>query len=319
VMTSEAHLFPLRPATQYYEMRMLPTPGASEFAGPNPPYGALITYYLRDDPKPQAPTTTTTNGTNGGSTAGAAPPPEAPAPPTVTITVVAPDGSVVRELRGPDRKGLQRVNWDLRYPLTFTPTTADEGWFGPPKGTFVLPGQYTVKLSARGREMTQPLMVRLDPRAQTSQEALAARFRASQAVADLQRAFTESAAVIQAVTTELEGVNARMKEPGANKAAAEGPVKEFTKKLDDLKEKFKPGWGGPKFLIFDLAGQLQASTSAPTEAQLRAIDQLTARLTTDIEGLNAFTSRDLPEFRTRVASAGLAAPAAKTVTPPKRP
>jgi hypothetical protein len=320
VMTSDAHLFPLRPATQYYEMRMLPTPGASEFAGPNPPYGALITYYLRDDPKSQAPrTTTTTNGTNGGSTAGAAPAPEPAAPPTVTITVVAPDGSVVRELSGPDRKGLQRVNWDLRYPLTFTPTSGDEGWFGPPKGTFVLPGQYTLKLSARGREMTQPLVVRVDPRAQTSQEALAARFRASQAVADLQRAFTESAAVIQAMTTELDGVNARMKEPGANKAAAEGPVKEFTKKLDDLKEKFKPGWGGPKFLIFDLAGQLQASTSAPTEAQLRAIDQLTARLTTDIEGLNAFTSRDLPEFRTRVASAGLAAPAAKTVTPPKRP
>ncbi len=318
VMTSDAHLFPLRPATQYYETRMLPTPGASEFAGPNPPYGALITYYLRDDPKPQVKPTTTTNGTNGNGNGAAAPggPPESP---TVTMTVVAPDGSVVRELRGPDRKGLHRVNWDLRYPLTFTPTAADEGWFGPPKGTFVLPGQYTVRLAVRGREMSQPVQVRVDPHAQTSPEALQARFRASQAVADLQRAFTESSAVIQAMTTELDAVNARLKEPGANKAAVEGPVKEFTKKLDDLKEKFKAGWGGPKFLIFDLAGQLQASTSAPTDAQLRAIDQLTTRLTTDIEGLNAVTSRELPEFRTRMASAGLAAPAAKTIAPPKRP
>jgi photosystem II stability/assembly factor-like uncharacterized protein len=315
VMTTDAHLFPLRPATQSYDMRMLPTPGASEFAGPNPPYGALITYYLRDDPKPQAPTST--NGTNGnGDQAAQAEPKKAP---TVKITVHGPDGTLVRELEGPDRKGLNRVNWDLRYPLTFKPTSADEGWFGPPKGTFVLPGEYTVTLMARGREMKQSVPVRVDPRAQTSPEALQGRFKASQAVADLQRAFAESAAVVQAMTTELDAANARMKEPGAKKGEVEGPVKEFTKKLDDLKEKFKAGWGGPKFLIFDLAGQLQASTSPPTEAQLRAIDQLTARLTTDIELLNAVASKDLPDLRARLAGAGLSTAIVKPVAPPKRP
>jgi photosystem II stability/assembly factor-like uncharacterized protein len=318
VMTSDAHLFPTRAAIQYYDMRMLPTPGASEFAGPNPPYGALIAYYLRDDPKPPAPAPTPTNGSNGNGGAGA--PPEPPKePPTVTITVVAPDGTVVRELKGPDRKGLHRVNWDLRYPLTFKAAPEDEGWFGPPKGTFVLPGEYTVKLAARGRELTERVQVRVDPRAQTSPDALAARFKASQAAADLQRAFTESAAVIQTMSAELDAANTRMKEPGAKKADVEAPVKEFTKKLDDLKEKFKPGWGGPKFLIFDLAGQLQASTSAPTEAQLRAIDQLTTRLMTDIETLNTVVTRDLPELRTRLAAAGLAAAPAKPVTPPKKP
>jgi photosystem II stability/assembly factor-like uncharacterized protein len=317
VMTSDAHLFPLRAATQYYEMRMLPTPGASEFAGPNPPYGALITYYLRDDPKPQAPTPTPTptNGSNGNGGAAAPEPPKEP--PTVTLTVLAPDGTVVRELKGPDRRGLHRVNWDLRYPLTFKAATEDEGWFGPPRGTFVLPGEYTVKLAARGRELTQPVQVRVDPRAQTSREALDARFKASQAAADLQRAFTESAAVVQAMSAELDTATARMKEPDAKKSDVEAPVKEFTKKLDDLKEKFKAGWGGPKFLIFDLAGQLQASTSAPTDAQLRAIDQLRTRLTTDIETLNGVVNKDLPELRTRLAAAGLAAAPVKTVTPPK--
>lgn len=237
----------------------------------------------------------------------------------MTITVLAPDGTVVRELKGPDRKGLNRVNWDLRYPLTFKAATEDEGWFGPPKGTFVLPGEYTVKLAARGRELTERVQVRVDPRAQTSNDALAARFKASQAAADLQRSFSESAAVVQAMSAELDGVNARMKEPGAKKEAVEGAVKDFTKKLDDLKEKFKAGWGGPKFLIFDLAGQLQASTSAPTEAQLRAIDQLTTRLTTDIETLNGVVNKDLPALRTQLTAAGLSTAPVKTVTPPKRP
>jgi hypothetical protein len=96
-------------------------------------------------------------------------------------------------------------------------------------------------------------------------------------------------------------------------------VKEFSGKVDDLKERFKPGWGGPKFLIFDLAGQLQASTSAPTEAQTRALDQLTTRLTGDIGRLNAVVTRDLPELRTKLTAAGVGAPAVKTVEPPKKP
>jgi photosystem II stability/assembly factor-like uncharacterized protein len=312
VMTSEVHLFPMRAATQYYDMRALPTPGAAEFAGPNPSYGALITYYLRDDPKPPAKKdTNATNGTNG--TNGAA----APESPTVRITVLAPDGTTVREIKGPDRKGLNRVAWDLRYPLAFTPATGDEGWFGPAKGPFVLPGDYTVKLEARGKDVTQKVTVRMDPRAPVTPEGLQARFRASKASADLQRAFTDSAAAVAAIGKEIDAVNARLKEQKADEATNTA-VKEFSKKLDDLKERFKEGWGGPKFLIFDLAGQLQASTSAPTEAQLRAIDQMTTRLTDDIAKLNAVTSKDLPELRTKLASAGLATNAIKTVEPPKR-
>ncbi len=313
VLSSDAHLFPVRAATQYYEMRSMPTPGASEFAGPNPPYGALITYYLRDDPKP-APSPTATNGDGGAAAEQTA----SKEPPTVRITVMAPDGSVVRELQGPDRKGLNRVSWDLRYALTFTPATADEGWFGPSKGTFVVPGEYQVKLAARGRETTQRVEVQVDPRAQTTPEALQARLRASRAAADLQRAFSDSAAAVDAMVKELETVHARLKEQPAGDAVATA-VKEFSKKVDDLKERFKAGWGGSKFLIFDLAGQLQASTSAPTEAQLRAIDQMSTRLTGDITKLNEVSEGDLPAFRAKLAAAGVAATAVKAVAPPKRP
>ena len=86
-----------------------------------------------------------------------------------------------------------------------------------------------------------------------------------------------------------------------------------------MKEQFKREWGGPKFLIFDLAGQLQASTSAPTEAQMRALDQLTTRLTDDIGRLNTVVTRDLPELRTRLSAAGVGSPVVKTVEPPKKP
>jgi len=323
VLTAEAHLFPIRPATQYYEARLLPVPGASEFSGPNPEYGAIITYYLRNDP-PKESTTTTNDGANGGkgpsapaSDSGAASPPAAAAK-TVTITVLAPDGSVVRELQGPDRKGFNRVSWDLRYPLTFKPVEGDEGWFGPPKGTFVLPGEYSIKVGARGQNLVEKVRVVIDPRAQTTPDALQARFKASQAVAELQRAFTESFDVVQAAGKEIDAANASLKARDNPPPELTAALKETTKKLDDLKEKFKSGWGGPRFRIFDLAGQLQASTGAPTDAQTRSLDQLTALLMTQVAELNSFTSRDFPALQEKLRAAGVGGPVLKQVVPPKK-
>ena len=131
-------------------MRSLPSPGAAKFSGPNPEYGALINYYLKNDP------------------------PTADA--RVKIQILDSRGAVVREIDGPDRKGYNRVAWDLRYPLTFEAGSQDEGWFGPPKGTLALPGEYRVKLRARGRELTDKVQVRIDPLSRTSPEALQSRF-----------------------------------------------------------------------------------------------------------------------------------------------
>ena len=226
-------------------------------------------------------------------------------------------GQIVRQLEGPDRPGIHRVAWDLRYPLTFTATDEDEGWFGPPKGTLVLPGEYTVKLAARGREVEQKVMVAVDPRARTTSEGLRARFDAAQSVADLQRAFTEGAAVVAVVAKDLDTINANLRER-QSPAEVTAAVKDFTTKLDDLKERFKAGWGGPKFRIFDLAGQLQASTSAPTDAQLRSLQQLRTEVTASVELLNAVTSSELPALQQKLLTAGVKAVAVKTVQPPKK-
>ena len=65
VLTTDAHLFPIRPAMQYYEARLLPVPGASEFSAPNPEYGALITYYLKNEPPKDTGTASGNGAANG--------------------------------------------------------------------------------------------------------------------------------------------------------------------------------------------------------------------------------------------------------------
>jgi photosystem II stability/assembly factor-like uncharacterized protein len=79
--------------------------------------------------------------------------------------------------------GLHRFVWDLRYPrpsaLSFSfPISAIPGQTVPePLGPFVAPGTYTVRLTANGRRLTQPITVRMDPRVTTPAADLAAQNR----------------------------------------------------------------------------------------------------------------------------------------------
>jgi photosystem II stability/assembly factor-like uncharacterized protein len=291
VLGEDAHLFPLRPATEYYEMRRLPSPGAFKYSGPNPEYGALITYYLKGEPA----------SPDG----------------HVKIEISDAAGRVVREIHGADRQGFNRVAWDLRYPLTFEPGNQDEGWFGPPKGTLVLPGEYKVKLTARGREVTQPLQVRTDSRARTSPEALKARFDASQKIAALVKSFVEGVRAADGLDRRMTAIRDAMKTQSNAPQSAKGRADALGKEVDRLKGEFRAGFGGPKFQYLDLAGQLQASTSAPTEAQLTAIDQLTAKLTENLNAVNAVITRDLPQLEAELKSSNITTGDLQPVALPK--
>jgi hypothetical protein len=68
--------------------------------------------------------------------------------------------------------------WDLHYPpppgvpRSF-PIAATPGDTAPdPKGPWVAPGAYTLKLTANGKSYAQPLVVRMDPRVKSGALAL---------------------------------------------------------------------------------------------------------------------------------------------------
>jgi len=90
----------------------------------------------------------------------------------------------------PATKGMHRFVWDLRYP---TPGAVQYDYPisaiyrdtpREPLGVIALPGQYTVKLTVDGKSFTQPLTLKMDPRASitsaglTQQFALAAKIAA---------------------------------------------------------------------------------------------------------------------------------------------
>jgi photosystem II stability/assembly factor-like uncharacterized protein len=154
VTSAPAHLFTIRPALQFHRFnRGRGSHGHAEYAAPNPPDGAILTYAIG---------TRTGGGSASEGSAGGS-------EPRAQIDVMDPQGAVIRHLTGPGAPGIQRVVWDLRHEPPGSSgdrggSTEEEGFRGPARGPFVLPGEYRVRLrTADGAEDTKTVRVRPDP------------------------------------------------------------------------------------------------------------------------------------------------------------
>ncbi len=157
-----AALFPVRRAWWYVERRPLADSGpadqgAAYYVAPNPPFGAVFTYYLKDDvvgrekarQEKEKPLVEAGRDTPVPSWEEL----EAErreAPPAIVLVVRDAAGAIVRRVTGPATKGFHRVAWDLRYPptaaITEKPKPGDEDSFLP-RGALAAPGSYTVTLA----------------------------------------------------------------------------------------------------------------------------------------------------------------------------
>jgi hypothetical protein len=124
--------------------------------------------------------------------------------------------------------GMHRFVWDLHYLPPKTTRRSFRGAVGP----LAVPGEYTVKLTANGKSSTQPLMIKLDPRVKTPQDALQRQFGlASRLAARL----GEVSSALGEVTSLRKQIDERKKEAAGNSdalAALEG----LGKKMDAAME-----------------------------------------------------------------------------------
>jgi len=281
----EVVLHPIRTASQRFITRVLPTPGARSFQAPNPPPGALVTYSLG-------------SAASAGDT-------------VARLTVRDAAGAVVRTMRVNAAAGLHRTSWDLHRDRAPGVVDADEGWFGIPTGGWVLPGRYTITLSARGREASQGVDVVGDPRVDVAAGALSARNEASLRLVALQRAFNDGVELHRKMAAERTRMEQALAVTPARRDSLAAPMARLRQQLDSLGQRFGSGFGGPKFGFLDLDGSLQASSTAPTEAQRRTLDQLGTQLRADLVSLNTLLAGAFAELQRRAAGAvGVLAPVA---------
>jgi photosystem II stability/assembly factor-like uncharacterized protein len=165
-------LFPTRTALAFIEKQQLGGRGKASlgdafYTADNPPFGAVFTYYLKDELKTRKDLRHDREK-QAEKDGKVAPYPSKDelraeaweAKPAVVLTVTDSDGHVVRRLEGPVKKGFHRVAWDLRFPAS-TPAKEDseekDPWDFPDQGPFVVPGTYQVSLATRVDGVLTPI------------------------------------------------------------------------------------------------------------------------------------------------------------------
>ncbi|MGE5343274.1 MAG: VPS10 domain-containing protein [Candidatus Omnitrophota bacterium] len=172
-LDQEGVLFPVKKALAYIPRRPYDLPGQAFqgdafFVAPNPPFGAVFTYYLKDTLKTQKEIRREDEQKleqKGQSV----PFPgwekvrleEREDAPAVRLTIRDEAGQIVRKIAGPIEQGFHRVSWDLRYPPV-DPTEIEkkkevEIWDVAPQGPLVVPGTFTVTLEKWVNGVCTPL------------------------------------------------------------------------------------------------------------------------------------------------------------------
>ena len=160
-LDKEAKVFPIKQSLTYIEsnplgLRGVGSQGASMYAAKNPEFGATFTYYVKE--KPKSPKEQRQEKEKKAKEEG-----KVIDYPSYEDFVVEDTyeaayllfvikdeaGNEVSKIKKPTSEGIQRVNWNLRYPPT-TPIKIEKAKVGrysnPDEGPLAIPGKYTVEL-----------------------------------------------------------------------------------------------------------------------------------------------------------------------------
>jgi hypothetical protein len=334
-LESEKLLFPVRDALWYIPRMPLgemktgskSSQGDAFFIAPNPPFGAVISYYLPE------PLLTTKDRRREREKAIEKEGGDTPYPgwsalrdeareedPAVLLTVRDSEGTIVRKLEGPATAGFHRVAWDLRYPSSnpWTPEVAEE-WLSFP-GPLAAPGEYTVSLATRengqlrstGLETSITVKVmRQNPLATASPQDVVA---FSQRYDEVARKTGGALASIEAGLTELTAVKQTLLRSGADGTLGER-ARALETRLRDAKvvlsgdERMSmAGAQGPVPISQRLSTVQMGtalSTYGPTPAHRRNLEIAEQQFAQIESRLAQIFQQDLPALRQALNEAGV--------------
>jgi photosystem II stability/assembly factor-like uncharacterized protein len=172
--SAETFLFKSKLTYRFRRNKNTDTPlPPEEPAGKNPPDGAIINYRLGADAGTPVVLDILDDAGNTVRSFSSADPVE-----SIETDLDVPTYWVRPQQHLAPSRGTHRFVWDLHYP---PPKVLGHGYpisaiYGDtprfPLGPAVLPGTYTIRLSANGRSYTQPLVIRMDPRVQVTDAGL---------------------------------------------------------------------------------------------------------------------------------------------------
>jgi len=312
VATADAHLFTPAPAYRVQRDTYTDTPlPPDEPMAANPPDGAVIDYYL-------------------GSAASE----------PVKLEILDARGKLVRSFSSTDRPdaseaelkkqliplywlrpfralsaeaGMHRWVWDLHhttpnalrheYPISAIPEDTPRYPLGPT----ALPGLYTVRLTVKGKSLTEPLTVKMDPRVKTSTLGLEKKFEAETELAAL---VTQTSQAVQ----QANSIDSQLKKQSEQLRVAGEAVQTFQQQLVAVLGKAAgfgtPDTGEPTLNRVNgeasaIYGQVWQVDVAPTLAQTTVVTAARRDTAAVMKRWNQFKNESLPELNRKLREANL--------------
>jgi hypothetical protein len=275
VLAAAGYLFDLRSAVIFNPYFHKGNLGHKFFTAPNPPYGALISYYLKDKTKGE-----------------------------VKIVIADSEGKTIRELKGAKEAGIHRIAWDLRYPPPAAAETGAMARFRGSMAPYVLPGEYRVTLVAEGVEAAKTLKVEGDPRIDVSLAERKAQHDALMRLYKLTPLLTQAQSTLDTLQKQLRDAEGTLKKVPAAPAQLAEAVKAALKEIDDIrKELAGDPSAGFQAMMFTIRGRLlfvgrsiSGYTGAPSERQVKEIDVNEKKLMALIGRINKIIDQDIPRL-----------------------
>jgi hypothetical protein len=274
MLSATSHLFDIRPALIFNPYSHKGDTGHKFFVGANPPRGALITYYLKEDGKEEA-----------------------------KVVVADAEGKTVREIKGTKEAGLHRLNWDLRYaPLSGE--TGPMARFSSFPAPFVLPGEYRVTLQAAGGEATKTVKVEGDPRIDVTFEARKAQHDALMSLYRLAPLLSATEKSLDTLRRQLEEAEAMAKKAAVPPAAVSEAIKAVLDEVQAIRKELlgdpQAGFQGMRLSVrgrlLSLARSIAGYTGAPSERQTQNMARNTEQLRALAEKVNRIIDQDIPRL-----------------------
>ena len=308
---SDALLF--RPGTTY---RVRPagftgTPfPKDEPMAPNPPSGAIVDYYLKTE---SSPSVTLEVLDEKGEVLRRFSSADTQAPPDPSRIVVTPDWFARPQVLS-TAPGHHRFVWNLQREvpklLRGEMKSADDA-----AGVWALPGDYTIRLTAAGRTLTQPLTVVNDPRVKATAEDLAKQHDLALALQAERLKLALASEQVKQLFRQISAARSR------SSAALARMLADFEKSITSLTElRADPiPWGAPggaatrvntfRYLDSEFAGlqrAIQDADGAPTPDAVRGFETQRAVLQEALKQWDLLKTQALPQLNRALQKEGLA-------------
>jgi hypothetical protein len=225
------------------------------------------------------------------------------------IDVLDAAGAVVRTFRSPAvpaEKGVNRFEWDLRYPDARGLPGRTYLMGGSLRGPVAVPGSYRARLRVGEQAWTTPSFeVRMDPRSKATAEELQEQFDLLLRIRDRLSEVHDAVASAENVKRDLERLERRGQESPAHADVGQR-AKEIRGKLQEVLDAlYEPRFIGidDQLLLFpiklnarlaSLGGVVASAEGKPTEGAREVFRDLSTQIDAQLEKLRTIEEADVP-------------------------